>query len=51
MAVEEYSLVKVSMAAGIFWAVWTVKGFWWGVLASLFWPAWLGYHVAVYLLK
>ena len=39
-----------SLGLGIWWYVWGVKGFWWGVLYGLCWPIWVGYRLAQYLL-
>ena len=36
---------------GVWWFVWGAKGFWWGVLYGLFWPIWVGYHIAAWLLR
>jgi len=35
---------------GVFWGVWGVYGFWWGLLYGFFWPVWFGYRLAMYLL-
>ncbi len=35
---------------GVAWHVWSVYGFWWGVLYGAFWPVWLGHRLAGYLL-
>lgn len=45
------TLVFGWFAAGVFWCVWGAKGFWWGVLAGVFWPAWFGYRAAEALLR
>lgn len=42
--------LSMSIAAGVFWAVWSAHGFWWGVLYGLFWKVWVGYRLALYLL-
>lgn len=34
---------------GVWWFVWGVKGFWWGVLYGLCWPIWIGYRLAAFL--
>lgn len=41
----------LSVGVGVFWAVWGVYGFWWGLLYGFFWPVWAGYHLALYLLS
>jgi len=35
---------------GVFWFVWHQVGFWWGILYGLFWPVWIGYRLAEFLL-
>lgn len=35
---------------GVLWFVWGYYGFWWGVLYGLFWPCWIGYHLAAAML-
>lgn len=35
---------------GVWWFVWHLYGFWWGVLYGLFWPVWIGYRLAAWLL-
>lgn len=45
-------LIGVSgIGLGVFWAVWGVHGFFWGVLYGFFWPIWVGYHLALCLLQ
>lgn len=39
------------VGCGVFWYVWGVHGFWWGVFYGLFWHYWLGYRLAFYLLS
>jgi hypothetical protein len=34
---------------GVWWAIWGLKGFWWGVLYGMFWPIWIGYRLAMWL--
>ena len=36
---------------GVWWYVWSLYGFWWGVLYGAFWPIWVGYRMAAYLLS
>ena len=36
---------------GVWWVVWSVKGFWWGVLYGLGWPVWVGYRMAEFLTR
>jgi hypothetical protein len=53
MADEREVIVRSGLAGfglGVWWYVWGVKGFWWGLLYGFFWPIWLGYHVAELLL-
>jgi len=38
------------LGSGVFWFVWGYYGFWWGILYGLFWPMWIGYRIAEYLL-
>ena len=35
---------------GVFWYVWGLYGFWWGLLYGFFWMIWAGYRLAQYLL-
>jgi hypothetical protein len=42
-----YSLVPGGVGLGVWWFVWGVKGFWWGVWYGMFWPVWAGYHLAI----
>jgi len=41
---------SLSVAGGVFWYVWGVYGFWWGLLYGFFWPVWVGYRMAWYFL-
>lgn len=43
-------MISTGIGGGVFWHVWTLYGFWWGVLYGLFWQSWVGYRLAVYLL-
>lgn len=36
---------------GVFWAVWDVYGFWWGVLYGMFWQFWIPYRLAEFFLR
>lgn len=36
---------------GVFWYVWGLYGFWWGLAYGLFWQIWLGYRIAAYVLS
>lgn len=40
----------LSVAGGVWWYVWGVYGFWWGLLYGFFWPVWVGYRLAAYFL-
>lgn len=42
-----YAVVSIvsGIGSGIMWHVWSLYGFWWGVLYGLFWPIWIGYRV------
>lgn len=40
----------LSVAIGVWWYVWGVYGFWWGVCYGFFWPVWLGFRLAAYAL-
>lgn len=44
------SSALAGLGFGVLWHVWTLYGFWWGVLYGLFWPVWLGYRLAAWLL-
>lgn len=35
---------------GFMWAVWDVYGFWWALLYGAFWPIWVSYHFARWML-
>jgi len=64
--VEENSVMKVkvmntvsttsvggfgmSVSIGVWWYVWGIYGFWWGVCYGFFWPVWLGFRLAAYAL-
>jgi len=40
----------VSVGLGVFWFVWGAKGFWWGLWYGAFWPSWVGYRLAAWLM-
>jgi hypothetical protein len=42
---------SLGVAIGVWWYVWGLYGFWWGVLYGLFFPVWLGFRLAEFLLK
>lgn len=47
---HRYRYLGVSgIGLGVFWGIWGVYGFWWGLLYGLFWPVWFGYRAALYL--
>ena len=46
-----YRAWPMGIGFGVWWFVWGVKGFWWGVLYGLCWPIWIGYHMAAWLLR
>jgi hypothetical protein len=48
--VTYFAIPSVSIAIGVWWYVWGAYGFWWGVLYGLFWPIWLGFRIAAYLI-
>ena len=48
--VRQFSAIRLSVAIGVFWFVWGHYGFWWGILYGLFWPVWLGYRLAHFIL-
>lgn len=35
---------------GVWWFTWGFYGFGWGVLYGTFWPTWIGWRLAQYLL-
>jgi len=37
---------EIGMAIGVFWHIWAVYGFWWGLWYACTWPIWLGLRVA-----
>lgn len=41
---------SLGVAYGVFWYVWGVYGFWWGLVYGAFWPIWVGYRLASYFL-
>lgn len=43
-------LFALSVAIGVWWHVWGIYGFWWGVCYGFFYPIWLGYRLAAYAL-
>lgn len=45
------ALPKLGIALGVWWYVWGLYGFWWGVCYGLFWPEWVGYRLAAFLLR
>ena len=47
---DAFPTMLISVGVGVFWAVWGVKGFWWALAYGAFWPVWLGYHLAHYLM-
>lgn len=42
--------ISVGFGLGVFWHVWSLYGFWWGLLYGIGWGPWLGYRVALWLL-
>jgi hypothetical protein len=38
------------IAIGVAYVIYGVYGFWWAVAYGLFWPTWVGYHLAKYLI-
>lgn len=42
--------VTTGVGIGVFWHVWSLHGFWWGLAYGIFWQVWVGYRLAVYLL-
>lgn len=45
-----YAFPSGSIALGVFWYTWGLYGFWWGLVYGAFWPMWIGYRLAEYLL-
>lgn len=45
-----FGVPSLSIAIGVWWYVWGVYGFWWGVFYGFFWPVWIGFRLAHYLL-
>ena len=43
--------LQTSVTFGVWWNVWGVYGFWWGVWYGLFWEIWVGYKLSEFLLK
>ena len=46
--IRGYSFAAIGV--GVWWYVWGLYGFWWGVLYGTCWQIWVGYRLAVYLL-
>ena len=46
--VSSYSFAAIGV--GVWWYVWGIYGFAWGVLYGVFWQIWVGYRLALYLL-
>ena len=49
-SVSPYGFLSLEVGIGVWWFVWGVKGFWWGVLYGIGWETWLGYHLAIWLM-
>lgn len=39
-----------AISIGVWWGVWGLYGFWWGILYGLFWEFILGFKLAAWLL-
>lgn len=58
MSAREQKQINVGMGpllgggvgVGVFWYVWGIYGFFWGLAYGLWWPVWIGYRLAQYLL-
>lgn len=48
--VSPWGWLSLEVGIGVWWFVWGVKGFWWGVLYGICWEIWGGYRLAAYLL-
>ena len=44
-------IFSIGAGVGVFWYVWGLYGFWWGLLYGIFWHVWGGYRLAEFLLK
>jgi hypothetical protein len=44
------SWLDFGISAGVFWYVWGLYGFLWGLCYGMFWEFWAGYRLAAYLL-
>ena len=42
--------ITIPVSIGVFWYVWGVYGFWWGLLYGGFWEVWVGFRLAHYLI-
>lgn len=45
-----FEIGSAGVGFGVWWYVWDIYGFWWGILYGMFWPIWIGYRVAEKLL-
>lgn len=54
MTMADVQNVRVSgllgINLGVFWYVWGLYGFWWGVLYGIGAPVWIGFRIASYFL-
>ncbi len=50
-AMNAFTIASCSVGLGVWWAVWDVYGFWWGLLYGLFWHEWVGYRLATFLVS
>ena len=43
------ALTRFGIGIGVWWYIWGLYGFWWGILYGLFWEVWAGIKLAHYL--
>ena len=48
---DNFGEAAVLFACGVAWYVWSQYGLAWALLYGIFWPAWLGFHAAAYILR
>jgi hypothetical protein len=42
--------ISLGIAFGVFWHIWGIYGFWWGLLYGFFWVLWVGYKLSAYVI-
>lgn len=39
------------LGLGVFWATWSIHGFWWALVYGVFAGPWIGYRAAIFFLQ